>query len=153
MLLEAEVEQFWREGWILVRQLAPPRAVAAVLEAGQELTDAEGEPKWSAEGGGHQAQVFDHTQPLANGRIHALLREPAVYGAAAQLLGTEARVYYAFMAVVPGGGGTGLPWVRPPPNRPMQARARASVVLPCARSTRTTCTRTCSAGPSTFSSP
>ena len=45
MLLEADVEQFWREGWILVRQLAPPRAVAAVLEAGQELTDADGEAK------------------------------------------------------------------------------------------------------------
>ena len=49
-------------------------------------------------------------------------REPAVYGAAAQLLGTEARVYYAFMAVVPGGGGLGLPWVRPP-TKPAHAGA------------------------------
>ena len=38
------------------------------------------------------------------------LREPRVYTAAAQLLGSVARVYYAFFAVVPGGGGRGLPW-------------------------------------------
>jgi hypothetical protein len=101
-LSEAQIRDFYANGFVVVRQLAPRSAVEAVLAAGLAKR------QWGLDGEGHQTLVY--SEPLVDAGVHALLHEPEVYGAAAQLLGSAARVYYAFFAVVPGGGGTGLPW-------------------------------------------
>ena len=103
-LSEADVRSFHEEGFVVVRQLAPLAVVEAVLAAGEAAQ------QWEGGGPNFQAQIFDGNQPIKDVEVHALLREPRVYTAAAQLLGSVARVYYAFFAVVPGGGGRGLPW-------------------------------------------
>jgi ectoine hydroxylase-related dioxygenase (phytanoyl-CoA dioxygenase family) len=103
-LSEADVRAFRAEGFVVARQLVPLDSIRAVLAAG------EAHQALQLPGANFQAQIFDEKQPANDATTHALLREPRVYTAAAQLLGSAARVYYAFFAVVPGGGGRGLPW-------------------------------------------
>ena len=107
-LTEDQIAAFFRDGYVVCRGLADPATVAQVRALG-ERTFTEGG------GGGEQRRwtpaIFDHDQPRQDAELHALLRDPAIYGAASQLLGgAPARVYYGMLAVVPPDGGTGLPW-------------------------------------------
>ena len=140
-LSEEQIAGFFRDGYVVCRDLADPATIAQVRDLGERTFTAGG-------GGGEQRRwtpaIFDHDQPRQDAELHALLRDPAIYGAASQLLGgAPARVYYGMLAVVPPDGGTGLPWVRSPGTRPPQLRQHCESGLLCACSTRTTCTRTC----------
>jgi ectoine hydroxylase-related dioxygenase (phytanoyl-CoA dioxygenase family) len=100
-LTEEQIEHYYREGYVLVPALVGRAQVEATLTA--IPADAQDNGRW-------QAQVFDHTNPDLNAPIHRLLVEPEVYGAAAQIFGQPARVYYGMLAIVPARGGHGLPW-------------------------------------------
>lgn len=101
MLTEEQIAHFYREGYILVRGLVEPEAIASVMAHAQSRT-REGD-KW-------QATIFDHDNPTEDAEIHQLLWNPRVIAAAGDLLGTPPRVYFGMLAVVPAGGGQGLPW-------------------------------------------
>ena len=103
MLTEEQVEHFYREGYIIARGLVPQESIDAVLTA------ARVHPK-EVTGDGWQARVFDHEEPAKDAAIHLLLYEPRLIEAAQDLLGTEPRVYYGMLAIVPAHGGNGLPW-------------------------------------------
>lgn len=100
-LTEDQIEHYFREGYVLVRQLAPPGAIAAVMGEAQSRIKP---------GDFWQPTIFDHANPGKDAGLHRLLGEPAIYEAAGQLLGAPARVYYGMLAVVPPRGGRGLPW-------------------------------------------
>lgn len=100
-LTEPQVEHYFREGYVLVPDLIPRRAIDAVMAVAAGRV--RGGDFW-------QPTIFDHARPEAEPVLHRLLWEPAVEAAAAQLLGPFPRVYYGMLAVVPPRGGRGLPW-------------------------------------------
>src|SRR5690349_1520890 len=102
MLTEESIEEFYREGFIVVRGLVGPATVARVLEAGRRC----GEPT----GAGWSARVFDQNQPTRDREIHEILWDEGVVRAVEQIFESEPRVWYGMLAVVPANGGDGLPW-------------------------------------------
>lgn len=100
-LTEEQIQHFFREGYVVAPGLVRPEVIAAVM--------VEAAPR-AKPGDSWQPTIFDHANPTRDARLHRLLCEPSVYGAATQLLGTPARVYYGMLAVVPPRGGRGLPW-------------------------------------------
>jgi len=100
-LTEDQIEHFFREGYVLARQLAPAATIAAVMAEAQSRMKP---------GDFWQPTIFEHANPTKDSSLHRLLYEPAVYEAASQLLGSPARVYYGMLAIVPAQGGRGLPW-------------------------------------------
>jgi ectoine hydroxylase-related dioxygenase (phytanoyl-CoA dioxygenase family) len=103
MLSEEQIEHYYREGYVVLRDLIPAEPLARVLAAAKDY------PR-EVTGTGWQARTFDHGNPTKDRAIHALLTEPNVVGAARDLLSSEPRVYYGMLAIVPANGGNGLPW-------------------------------------------
>jgi ectoine hydroxylase-related dioxygenase (phytanoyl-CoA dioxygenase family) len=103
MLSEEQIEHYYREGYVIARQLVPQESVDAVLTAALSSSGKVSGESW-------QAKVFDHQNPDRDADIHLLLTEPNIIEAAHNLLGTEPRVYYGMLAIVPANGGNGLPW-------------------------------------------
>jgi ectoine hydroxylase-related dioxygenase (phytanoyl-CoA dioxygenase family) len=101
-LTEAEIETYFREGYILKRNLIPMGAILAVREIAETTK--------TTDGGGWTPRVFDYENPTQDAELHALLKHPSVVGAAGQLLGTPPLIYYGMLAIVPAHGGNGLPW-------------------------------------------
>jgi ectoine hydroxylase-related dioxygenase (phytanoyl-CoA dioxygenase family) len=105
VLREEQIEHYYREGYVLVPGLVPAETAEAVFRAAHDRFEG------LTEGGkGWRARVFDHAHPEADAEVHRLLWDPAVYGAAGHLLGTEPRVFWGMLAVVPADGGDGMPW-------------------------------------------
>lgn len=100
-LTEEQISHYFREGYVLVPGLAPASIIQSVRKAGEK------HKRDNAEWG---AICFDHDNPLKDSDVHQLLYEPIIYDAAAQLLGSPARILYGMLAVVAPGGGHGLPW-------------------------------------------
>lgn len=104
-LTEADIETYWREGYVLIRGLVPTDAIDAAVAAWkqkhQDALDRNG--AWSA-------TTFDHQHPDRDHDLHRLLVHPRVLAAVEQLLEAPARIYYGMMAVVPPRGGRGLQW-------------------------------------------
>ncbi|GAB4455617.1 MAG: hypothetical protein OHK0029_12090 [Armatimonadaceae bacterium] len=103
MLLEDQIAHFYREGYVLVRGLVPQETVDKVMAAAKQ------HPR-EVTGSGWQARTFKHDSPETDTAIHRLLWEPQIIEAAQELLGSEPRVLYGMLAIVPANGGTGLPW-------------------------------------------
>ncbi len=101
VLSEAQVEAFYREGYIVVRRLVRPTTLDTVMAAAPTQYEA---------GGAWSPLVFDHDQPTQDAAIHRLLVEPAVVAAVEEIFECPARVYFGMLAVVPAGRGRGLPW-------------------------------------------
>jgi ectoine hydroxylase-related dioxygenase (phytanoyl-CoA dioxygenase family) len=102
MLTEDEIEQYHRDGYLLQRGLIDTDTIAEI-RAIAETTRA-------TEGGGWTPRVFDYENPAEDAALHRLLTDPRVVGAATQLFGAPARIYYGMLAIVPARGGNGLPW-------------------------------------------
>lgn len=102
MLTDDEIEQYFREGYLLKRNLVPQSVVEAVR--------AIGETTKITEGGGWTPKIFDRENPTSEPELHAILRHPSVVATAGQLLGTPPLIYYGMLAIVPAHGGNGLPW-------------------------------------------
>lgn len=105
MLTEEQIAHFYREGYILIRQLIPQDSIDSVMEeARTRLRDGD---KW-------QPSIFDSDNieniSARDRKLHQLLWHPNMIAATQDLLGTPPRVYYGMLAVVPAKGGNGLPW-------------------------------------------
>jgi ectoine hydroxylase-related dioxygenase (phytanoyl-CoA dioxygenase family) len=100
-LTEEQLQQYYREGYIVVPGLIPSASIAAVLAAA---------PVPQGAGGGWGAQAYDHRHPETQAGIHRLLVEPGIVDAARSIFGNEPRILYGMLAVVQAHGGTGLPW-------------------------------------------
>jgi len=101
MLSNEQIAHFYREGYVLIQGLVPPESIESVM------SDARSRVR---EGNQWQPTIFDHDNPTQDASIHQLLYHPNVIAAAQDLLGSTPRVYYGMLAVVPAGGGNGLPW-------------------------------------------
>lgn len=100
-LSEAQIAQYYREGYLLVPGLVPAAEVAAVVAAFPAVDPA---------GTNWTASTFDHQHPTKDAARHRLLIEPHIVAAAEQIFEAPARVYYGMTAAVPPHGGRGLPW-------------------------------------------
>lgn len=103
MLTAEQVDEYWREGYILVAELVSVATVERVLEAGRRFASPEA-------GGGWSARIFDHKAPCKDSDLHQILWESTVVQTVEQILESEPRVWYGMFAVVPAHGGDGLPW-------------------------------------------
>jgi len=101
-LSDLQVEEYYREGYIVVENLVPETVVDSVVEEARKFP--------VTAGGGWHASIFDHANPMANPVLHQLLVEPHIVGAVEQIFEAPARVYYGMLAVVPAQGGKGLEW-------------------------------------------
>ncbi|MEM6551591.1 MAG: phytanoyl-CoA dioxygenase family protein [Planctomycetota bacterium] len=101
-LTEDQIEQYYREGYILLPQLATPERVQSVLEEAQQYP-VEAGGRWTP-------RIFDHDEPTKDAAMHTLLTDPNIVGAVEQVFEATARVYYGMLAVVPAQGGSGLQW-------------------------------------------
>jgi len=63
-----------------------------------------------AAGGLWTPTSFDPRQPQVDADLHRLLVDPQVVGAVQTIFGLPPRFLYGMVAVVPAGGGRGLPW-------------------------------------------
>ena len=100
-LTEAQIEQYFREGYLIVPGLVPLEVIDQVL--GAIKPPDESATTWTP-------TIFAHARPLESPEIHAILAEPDVVGAVEQIFEAPARVYYGMVAVVPAKGGRGLAW-------------------------------------------
>jgi ectoine hydroxylase-related dioxygenase (phytanoyl-CoA dioxygenase family) len=103
VLFPADLSHYHREGYVLVRGLVP----AATCGIWRESVLQTGAP---ASGGKWHPVIFNHENPDDKREVHGALVHDLVLGAVEQLLGPQAQVWYGMAAVVPGGGGSGLPW-------------------------------------------
>lgn len=103
VLCEEQIAHFYREGYVVVPGLVPRATIARQVTAVQAVLAPPAGGAWTP-------SVFEHTDPTKSAPLHRLLVEPTVIRAAEQLLGSPPRVYYGMVAIVPAGGGTGLPW-------------------------------------------
>lgn len=103
MLNESDIEEYWREGYLVVRGLVSRPAVDRVLDAAARFDGL-------AAGKGWSARIFNHKEPTVDADVHQSLWDPGVVGAVEQILESEPRVWYGMLAVVPAHGGDGLPW-------------------------------------------
>jgi len=101
LLTEEQLEEYYREGYLLARGLVPQGTVRAVLQALPPEFQA-GE-RW-------RARIFEHDQPEKDAKLHRLLVEPALVEAVTAIFGGSPRVFYGMLAVVAANGGHGLPW-------------------------------------------
>src|SRR5580658_7825180 len=101
-LTESQIEQYYREGYLVVEGLVPHEAIDSVVQEARKIP--------VTPGGGWTPSVFDHQNPLTNALLHQLLVEPHVVGAVEQIFEAPARVYYGMLAIVPAHGGKGLEW-------------------------------------------
>jgi ectoine hydroxylase-related dioxygenase (phytanoyl-CoA dioxygenase family) len=101
MLTEEQIAHYYREGYVVVRGLIPAATIEKVRKRAEQETPTS--MNWTP-------RIFKHEEPEKDADIHALLAEPNIIAAVQDLLGTEPRVYYGMLAIVPANGGNGLPW-------------------------------------------
>lgn len=97
-----QVAEYYREGYIVVRGLAPADAIARVLEEAKKVAVESG-GRWTP-------RCFEHPSPSKDKKIHELFGNPRIVGAVEQIFGAPARAYFGMLAIVPAGGGSGLQW-------------------------------------------
>jgi ectoine hydroxylase-related dioxygenase (phytanoyl-CoA dioxygenase family) len=100
-MTEQEIQEYHREGYIVLRDLVRGEIIDEVLAAS---------PAEYKRGGNWTPRVFNHDEPTTDWAIHQLLIEPAVVDAVEAIFESATRVYYGLVAVVPAGKGRGLPW-------------------------------------------
>lgn len=98
-LTEQQLDQYFRDGYIVVPGLVSLASVEAARAATAPVSGLEWAPS-----------IFDHENPDASPQEHRMLVEPNIIAAVEQIFEAPARVYYGFMAIVPARGGKGLPW-------------------------------------------
>jgi len=98
-LTEERIEEYYREGYLVVPSLVCIESIDRVLDA----------IPTQGENGGWTPVVFDFDLQK-NASLHSLLGESSIVDAVEQIFDAPARVYYGMLAVVPAHGGNGLPW-------------------------------------------
>ena len=103
VLSATDLAHYHREGYVLVRGLLDPADCATWRTAALGACTPVAGAAWTP-------VIFDHDHPDQRREVHGALVDARVLGAVEQLLGAQAQVWYGMAAVVPGGGGRGLPW-------------------------------------------
>ena len=98
-----QLRHYFLNGYLVVPGLARDAVIDDVL-AHAGVTDED-----LAAGTWHPI-IFDFANPTQHAHVHQLLIEPSILSAIEQIFEVPARVYFGMLAVVPAGGGTGLPW-------------------------------------------
>lgn len=101
-LTEAQIAEYYREGYLVVADLVPHPALDCVMEEAKKVS--------FTDGGGWTPKVFDPIRPEQDAALHRLLVEPRITDTVEQIFEAPARVYYGMLAIVPPHGGNGLPW-------------------------------------------
>ena len=101
-LNENQITRYYREGYIVLPQLATPARVKAVRATAEQFP--------MQAGGNWTPKIFDHANPTQDAALHQLLTDPRIVGAVEQIFDSTARVFYGMLAVVPAQGGKGLEW-------------------------------------------
>jgi len=101
-LTDTQIEQFYRDGYIVAPRLVPEPSIDAVVAEEKKIP--------AVPGGGWTAKIFDFDKPLVDVPLHRLLIEPAIVSAVEQIFDAPARLYYGMVAIVPAHGGKGLEW-------------------------------------------
>ena len=101
-LTDEQIEEFYREGYIIARGLVPEAEIDGQVAEARKIP--------ATPGGGWTPKIFDHDRPTEEPALHRLLVEPNIVGAVEQIFGGPARVYYGMVAIVPARGGKGLAW-------------------------------------------
>jgi len=101
-LSEAQIVEYYREGYLVVADLVPHAAIDHVMEEAKKVA--------FVAGGGWTPKIFDPLRPEQDSALHRLLVEPRITQTVEQIFEAPARVYYGMLAIVPPHGGTGLPW-------------------------------------------
>lgn len=123
MLTEEQIQEYYREGYLVVEGLVPDEIVDRVVVEARRIP--------VTPGGGWTPSIFDHDEPLANPRLHQLLVEPHVVGTVEQIFEAPARVWYGMLAIVPANGGTGLQWHQDNMYTPLLGRALNVFIALC----------------------
>jgi len=122
-LTEEQIEEYYREGYLVVERLVPEEIVDCVVIEARKIP--------VTPGGSWTPSIFIHDEPLQNPRLHQLLVEPHVVGAIEQILEAPARVWYGMLAIVPAHGGTGLQWHQDNMYTPLLGRALNVFIALC----------------------
>jgi ectoine hydroxylase-related dioxygenase (phytanoyl-CoA dioxygenase family) len=101
-LIDDQIAEYYREGYLVVRQLATDRHVRDVLALARQHPVEPG-GKWTP-------KIFDHDNPQADAALHQLLTDPRIVGAVEQIFEAPPRILFGMLAVVPAQGGQGLEW-------------------------------------------
>jgi len=124
-LSEEQIEQYWKEGYIVVPQLISGSVIDSVLEASAKTERAGGDDQnW-------QYAKFEHNNPMGDPALHAILVDANVVAAVEQILEAPARVFYGMLAVVPAKGGNGLPWHQDNQYQHLMGKALNTFVALC----------------------
>jgi hypothetical protein len=99
---EEQIAEFYREGYLVVKQLVPHAVIDAVVDEAKKVP-VNPDGSW-------QAQCFAFDKPREDAALHQCLVEPSIVGVVEQIFETKARVYFGMLAVVKARGGKGLPW-------------------------------------------
>ena len=102
VLTDEQIAEYYREGYLLVRGLAPLDAITRVLAEAKSVAVEKG-GRWTP-------RCFEHATPCKDHKIHELFGNPRIVSAVEQLFDAPARAYFGMLAVVPAGGGSGLQW-------------------------------------------
>ena len=101
-LSEEQIEHYFREGYVIVRGLVPPRRLSPVSEKALALVEDEAS---------FQPHIFDLEKPEANDPVlHAPFLDEAVIEVVEQIFSGPALAYYGFLSILPAKTGKGLPW-------------------------------------------
>jgi ectoine hydroxylase-related dioxygenase (phytanoyl-CoA dioxygenase family) len=122
-LTEEQIEEYYREGFLVVERLVPVECVDRVLAEARKIA--------VTPGGGWTPSIFDHDQPLHDPRLHQLLVESHIVGAVEQIFEAPARVWYGMLAIVPAQGGKGLEWHQDNMYTPLVGRALNVFIALC----------------------
>ncbi len=100
-MTEDQIEEYYREGYIVMRGIARPHVIDDVLAVS---------PTDCAQGAAWTASIFKHDDPTESATLHQLLVEPGIVDAVESIFESPVRVYYGMLAVVAASSGKGLPW-------------------------------------------
>jgi ectoine hydroxylase-related dioxygenase (phytanoyl-CoA dioxygenase family) len=120
---EDQIAEFYREGYIVVKQLVAHEVIDSVVEEARKVpTNADG--SWTP-------KCFDFEKPLEDVALHQCLVAENIITAVEQIFDTRARAYFGMLAVVKAKGGKGLPWHQDNQYNKVLGRALNTFVALC----------------------
>jgi ectoine hydroxylase-related dioxygenase (phytanoyl-CoA dioxygenase family) len=122
-LSEGQIEEFFREGYIVVENLIDPKKIDRIMEEAVKVpVDARG--IWTP-------KAFEHDNPTQDAKLHQLLVDESLVGAVEQIFEAPARADFGMLAIVSANGGKGLPWHQDGMYGQILGRALNSFVALC----------------------
>lgn len=122
-LQEDQIDEFYREGYIVVKQIVPHGIIDAIVnEARKVPVNPDG--SWTP-------KCFDFSKPREDAALHQCLIEENILAAVEQIFEARARVYFGMLAVVKARGGKGLPWHQDNQYNQVLGRALNTFVALC----------------------